>query len=160
MRTIISDATLLTMEEATPVIHGSIGVEDGRIAAVGEVGPLPEGCRVVEMGGQYLAPGAFNCHTHITISSDADMGLIGGSDARLTLLAIQSLQGFLKAGVTFIRDVGGYSGIDILLRDEIRAGRVQGPDMLACGRCICITGDVYKRQAFSLARTRSKSSMR
>lgn len=119
---------------------GDVLVEDGRIAAVGEVGPLPEGCRVVEMGGQYLAPGAFNCHTHITISSDADMGLIGGSDARLTLLAIQSLQGFLKAGVTFIRDVGGYSGIDILLRDEIRVGRVQGPDMLACGRCICITG--------------------
>ena len=45
------------------------------------------------------------------------MGLIGGSDARLTLLAIKSLQGFLKAGVTFIRDVGGYSGIDILLRE-------------------------------------------
>lgn len=63
MRTIISDATLLTMEEATPVIHGSIGVEDGRIAFLGEYVPQ-EGDRVIDGQDHLVLPGFVNAHAH------------------------------------------------------------------------------------------------
>lgn len=46
----------------------------------------------------------------------------------------------LRAGVTTIRDVGGYRGVAIALRNGIAAGALAGPRMLAAKNYVCITG--------------------
>ncbi len=47
----------------SPIYAGSVRVLDGRIAAVGELAPLP-GEAIVEGGGAVLAPGFIDTHSH------------------------------------------------------------------------------------------------
>jgi imidazolonepropionase-like amidohydrolase len=67
-----------------------------RIAAVGTGLEVPPATRTIEGAGRYLLPGLFDCHTHL---------------AHLTLSPEDSLrrglEGFVRAGVTQVRDVGG-----------------------------------------------------
>jgi N-acetylglucosamine-6-phosphate deacetylase len=46
------------------VVEGNILVEDGRIAYVGSGDISPEGCTVIDAGGNYVSPGFIDIHTH------------------------------------------------------------------------------------------------
>ncbi|UCF93655.1 MAG: amidohydrolase family protein [Desulfobacterales bacterium] len=46
----------------------------------------------------------------------------------------------LMAGVTSVRDMGGKAGIDLGLKQAIKAGIVAGPRLLVSGQLICMTG--------------------
>lgn len=49
----------------TPARHGDVGVKDGRIVAVGPNGQVDDSAsRTVDAGGQVLAPGFVDLHTH------------------------------------------------------------------------------------------------
>jgi dihydroorotase/allantoinase len=57
--------------ENRPVVTGdgvrngvSVGVSEGRIAAVGTPASLGTAERVVDLDGQYLIPGIVDCHVH------------------------------------------------------------------------------------------------
>ena len=47
----------------SPPAEADLVVEDGRIL---DVGPGLDGDEAVEVGGRYLLPGLFDCHTHVT----------------------------------------------------------------------------------------------
>lgn len=46
-----------------PAVHGSVAVQDGKIAAVGDVSG--EAHRVIDAKGQTLSPGFIDIHTHM-----------------------------------------------------------------------------------------------
>jgi 5-methylthioadenosine/S-adenosylhomocysteine deaminase len=62
--TLIRNATIVTMNDALDIVHGSVSVRDGRIASVG---PEPEGAHdtVIDAGGAYLLPGFIQTHVHL-----------------------------------------------------------------------------------------------
>lgn len=47
-----------------PWQRGSVGVKDGRIAAVGSAGDLPEAARRIDAGDRILCPGFIDSHSH------------------------------------------------------------------------------------------------
>lgn len=47
-----------------PWQRGSVGVKDGRIAAVGSAGDLPEAARRIDAGDRVLCPGFIDSHSH------------------------------------------------------------------------------------------------
>ncbi len=124
---------------AKKVYKADILVEDGVIAAVGTDLDLPKNIRTTDLHGQYVLPGLFNCHVHITSNPDPRAPR-PTSDAALTIQAMNNLALHLSSGVTYIRDVGSANFIDIVLRDAVAAGKVNGPDMQTSGKCICMTG--------------------
>lgn len=95
----------------------TVAIADDRIVAVGptdevRLGDVPTR---IDGSGMYLIPGLWDMHVH----------LFGYRERALPL--------FLANGVTTIRDVGGDLTDTGWLRQEIRFGRLLGPDMLISG---------------------------
>jgi dihydroorotase len=49
---------------STQTFEGGVAVADGKIASVGRDADLPEGKRVVDVGGKYILPGLIDMHVH------------------------------------------------------------------------------------------------
>ena len=64
MRTLIRNATILTMNDGAEIVQGAVAVAEGRIIAVG---PEPDGRwdSIVDAGGAYLLPGFIQTHIHL-----------------------------------------------------------------------------------------------
>ncbi len=64
MSTLIRNATILTMNDRLDIVHGAVGVRDGRIVSIG---PEPEATwdAVIDAGGAYLLPGFIQTHIHL-----------------------------------------------------------------------------------------------
>jgi len=119
-------------------------VRGDRIAELGTGLAVPEGARVVDLGGRTLLPGFIDAHVHLTFTPapshevgvvrsvrmhESDQALRGAANAWKTL----------RAGFTTVRNVGG-SFADRALRDAIAQGVVPGPRMLVANHSIGITG--------------------
>ena len=64
IRTLIRNATIITMNDAMDIVHGAVSVRDGRIAAVGDEPPDRHDA-VVDARGAYLLPGFIQTHVHL-----------------------------------------------------------------------------------------------
>ena len=61
---LLRNATIVTVNAACDVMSGDVLVEDGRIAAMGQVGEV-RATRVVNCGGNYVLPGFVQTHVHL-----------------------------------------------------------------------------------------------
>jgi imidazolonepropionase-like amidohydrolase len=76
--TLIRNATILTVTHGT-IEHGSILIENGKIAAVGTGVSAPAGATVIDASGQFVMPGIVDCHSHIAIDGNVNEGSISVS---------------------------------------------------------------------------------
>lgn len=95
----------------------TVALDGERIVAIGPTGKLKLGkvANRIDATGMYLIPGLWDLHVH----------LFGYKERALPL--------FLANGVTTIRDVGGDLKETGYLRQEVRFGRMLGPDVLIAG---------------------------
>ena len=123
---------------------GEVVVRGNRITAVAAPGErLPhEGCEVVDAGGATLMPGLVNTHSHMTYNN-------GTTVAELTalpveehvLLSMHNAKMALDCGFTAC--IGAASAkprLDIVIRNEINAGKIPGPRLLAGTPELTVTG--------------------
>ncbi len=61
---LVRNATILTMNHAFDTVEGDVLIEDGRIAAVGEV-QAPSLIPTIDAAGDYLLPGFVQTHIHL-----------------------------------------------------------------------------------------------
>ena len=111
-----------------------------------------EGFEPVDLGGKYLMPGLINLHVHLAGNGKPQkkqrdneklvrrlMGT-GLSRAVAYHVVVDFARLELMSGVTTIRTVGGLGDFDTRLRDEIAAGRRDGPRILAANEGISVPG--------------------
>lgn len=66
MDTLISNVTIVTMNERMDVLFGAhLGVKDGKIAYIGKTAPEKKPQTIIDGTGMVLMPGLVNCHTHL-----------------------------------------------------------------------------------------------
>ena len=66
MDTLISNVTIVTMNERMEVLFGAyLGVENGKIAYIGKTAPNAQPKTIVDGTGMVLMPGLVNCHTQL-----------------------------------------------------------------------------------------------
>jgi imidazolonepropionase-like amidohydrolase len=118
-------------------------IEGGVISAVesGSIAP-PPGVEVIDLGDATLLPGLIDVHVHLGFDAGSDPVAQMNADHDLTLLLrmAQHARQALRAGVTTVRDLGDRNYLGIALRDWYRSGSEPGPEILAAGPPITVTG--------------------
>lgn len=65
----ICGGKVYTMDGA-PLNRGCVLIENGKIRAVGETIPLPEGCEIFDASGKIVIPGFIDAHTHLGVYAE------------------------------------------------------------------------------------------
>src|SRR5262249_51937790 len=73
--TLIRNATVLTVSHGT-IDHGSVLIENGKIAGVGANLTAPADAEVIDASGMYLTPGIIDCHSHIAVQGGVNEGTL------------------------------------------------------------------------------------
>lgn len=116
-------------------------VDEDKIAQIGEHLEATAD-QVIDAAGKYILPGIIDCHVHLSMNGGphpmADLGKC--REAEATLASIESAQELVRAGITTARDCGGIDRETVIVRDAIKAGRIQGPRVVCCVGAIRIIG--------------------
>lgn len=121
------------------LVPGTVHITGGVITAVGESIEIPQEAKTIDVSGKTVLPGLIDLHTHLTLFHDPTL-LSSGGEGRAVLRAANLARQALRAGITTMRDMGGYRYVDIDLRNAIAMGFVPGPRLLCAGKVIATTG--------------------
>src|ERR1700756_134959 len=138
-----------------PAFPGDVLVENGRITAIARKpsGLSTEGATVIEARGRTLMPGLVEGHAHLSFGGaqkNSDLGDIPPEEH--TLLTMRNAKTLLDHGFT-----SAYSAataklrLDVVIRNEINAGRLPGPRIRAASPEITVTaglGDERKNHMY------------
>lgn len=118
-----------------------VGIENGRIAALDKGAKRAAGDETVDAAGLWLLPGLIDCHVHITQPTDHGDPRAAASrtDAEVALFTAAAAERTLLAGITTVRDVGGWNYVEMAVRSAIQAGTIRGPRMFLAGKLLSIT---------------------
>jgi imidazolonepropionase-like amidohydrolase len=123
---------------------GAIRIEDDGIAAVGPNEDV-NGDSVeltFSLPQHTIQPGIIDAHTHLSTTGNPDVASddLLRSISQKSLDAVKHARTTVEAGVTTVRDVGSALDVAMTVRDEIAAGSVPGPRIVACGQGLTATG--------------------
>jgi imidazolonepropionase-like amidohydrolase len=110
---------MVDVERGRLIEKATIVVEGGRIVAAGASAEerVPANASVIDLPATTVLPGLIDAHVHLTLGGQPS------ANARATL----------AAGFTTVQDLGAATYANIALRDAIRAGRIEGPRVVASG---------------------------
>jgi len=115
-------------------------VEDNKFLSIGNVSETDVD-EVVDLDGKFVIPGIFDCHVHIAMPPVADtVKLINATTTELAVRTINHLNAFLDHGVTYIRDVGDMKKVGFEMRNLVKQGLVEGPNISSAGQGVTMTG--------------------
>ncbi|MCC8931967.1 imidazolonepropionase [Rhizobium sp. 'Codium 1'] len=166
MTTVLTNARLATMAansaDLGTIGSGTIVIEGGTIAAVGEAGEigLPHGADVIDCEGRWVTPGLIDCHTHLVHAGNRarefEMRLAGASyeeiaragggivssvrqvreasEADLVSQTLPRLDALIAEGVTTVEVKSGYG---LTVEDELKM--LQAARRLADKRQVSVT---------------------
>jgi imidazolonepropionase-like amidohydrolase len=124
----------------TPMLRPMLRVADGRIEAAEPMLLTPATCsgQRFDFPGCTILPGLIDTHVHLIFSAadtnEAVIKQVGReTDEELLTRALDNARAALRAGLTTVRDCGGKGRIVQEVRDMIRHGGAEGPDILSCG---------------------------
>lgn len=142
--TALTGGKLLDGTERPPIDDAVVVIDGDLISWVGkaDAATVPSGAEVIDVSGKTVIPGLINCHTHLCLDGSLDP-ITAWQQRSLTenvLLAARHAEDTLRAGVTTVRDLGGWAGVDLGLKKAINDNVVPGPRMLASGKVLCMTG--------------------
>ena len=151
MKYALKNAVILDgTKDMEPLRGQSVLVEGEAIVGLAPAGSEPMGFEPIDLTGKYLMPGLFNMHVHLAGSGKPQKKQRDNEKLVKTIMgsgltravAYSMVRGFardeLMSGVTTIRTMGGLGNFDSRLRDEIAAGRQDGPRILAANQGISV----------------------
>jgi len=141
----VVEAQELTITNARIVVgngqvidNGSIVVRGGRIAAVAAGKPAQTAGRVIDARGMSAMPGFIDAHRHLTFRPDP----------------ATEMRKLLEAGFTTILSGGGAPEQQVMVRDQIEKGQLNGPRIIPSGNTLFLassTPDAARNEIRKLA---------
>jgi imidazolonepropionase-like amidohydrolase len=151
-RTLIAGTTILDGSGAEPFV-GDVLVEGRRIATVQRGGGLPRGdARIIDGAGATLMPGLIESHGHLSYpdaARNADFTRLPPEEH--VLVTMRNARTMLDCGYTSVLSAASAKPrLDVVIRNEIEAGRIPGPRYLANGPEITVSGGLGDDNALHL----------
>lgn len=141
MNILLENLTLIDGTGRAPVDHAILQIRDGRILYAGAASDwsgTDQDAITLELHGQVVLPGLIDAHVHLSGSGEAD-SQFRADDGDMALKILNNAQKNLAAGITTVRDLGGWNELEFVVRNWIRRGEFAGPRMCLAGRFISIT---------------------
>lgn len=116
-------------------------MEKGRFTYVGtDPAVIPAEATVLDWSRYTALPGFIDAHTHVSFQADMVSSdqtpwdrMSQLSNEQRMELARKAALASIRRGVTTMIDKGSGTGVDLLLRDEIAAGKTRGPRLFVAG---------------------------
>jgi imidazolonepropionase-like amidohydrolase len=125
---------------AAIMLRPVVRVADGRIESVQRSLLPPATCsgERLDFPGCTILPGLIDTHVHLVFSgADSNEAIIEQvgreTEEQLLARALANAHAALQIGITTVRDCGGKGQIVQTVRERIRSGAAEGPDVLCCG---------------------------
>jgi imidazolonepropionase-like amidohydrolase len=141
MNILLQNFTLIDGTGALPVRNALIFIREGKIEYAGPASGwiITESEAIaVDLRGRYVMPGLIDAHVHLSGSGEAD-SQFRADDGNMALKILSNAQKNLAAGITTVRDLGGWNELEFAVRNWILQGEFAGPRMCLAGRFISIT---------------------
>ena len=151
-RTLFTNTTILDGSGAAPYA-GDVLVEGARIAAVQRGGGLRAGdARVIDGAGATLMPGLIEPHGHVSYpdaARNSDFTRLPPEEH--ILVTMRNAKLLLDCGYTSVLSAASAKPrLDVVIRNEINAGRIPGPRYLANGPELTVSGGLGDENALHL----------
>ena len=140
---IFKNATLFPATSEESIDRGAVWIQDGRIRYVGAteaLPPIPSNAHVHDLSGRFIMPGMTETHAHLSFADASPFAIGIESVEDSTIIAVNNSRLMLASGFTSAISFGSAYGIDVALREAIKAGSIVGPRLLAAGRDLGATG--------------------
>jgi imidazolonepropionase-like amidohydrolase len=141
MDTLLNNLTLIDGTGRDPIDGAVIAIRDGKILYAGPASGWSEtggSAIILNLQGQYVLPGLIDAHVHLSGSGEANSQFYAPT-GQMALKILSNAQKNLAAGITTVRDLGGWSELEFDVRRAIQRGEFAGPRMCLAGRFISIT---------------------
>jgi imidazolonepropionase-like amidohydrolase len=140
MDILIKNITLIDGTGRPPLNDAILRIRDGKVFYAGSASDSPDTNEelTLDLQGQFILPGLIDAHVHLSGSGEADSQFRAENGA-MALKILSNAQKNLAAGITTVRDLGGWNELEFVVRDWIRRGQFAGPRMCLAGRFISIT---------------------
>lgn len=129
-----------------PLQDGLVIIDNGTIVYSGKMDEVIlehyQDAQVIDLSGKTIMPGMIDAHVHLTLAGEPSyLHTLIMEDAKLTVIkGIERAKNALNAGFTTIRCLGEKGQIDVYIKKAIEEGVIVGPNILASGKAITITG--------------------
>jgi imidazolonepropionase-like amidohydrolase len=118
----------------SPVAAADVVISDGQIL---DVGIGLDGDEHVDVSGQTLLPGFFDCHVHVMVSGVDLVRRLQRPFSYQFFQAARNLAATLDCGITMVRDAGG---ADLGVQRAVADGLIDGPRMQIAISALSQTG--------------------
>ncbi len=145
MNTLIAfrNITLIDGTGREPIADATVAVRGNKIIYAGEartwMPTYKEDIINLDFAGKYLLPGLIDCHVHLSGGGELDSRFDEPDDAAMALKMLGNARKHLAAGITTVRDLGGWNEIEFDVRKAIQRGEFTGPRLMLAGRFISIS---------------------
>ncbi|EWG10914.1 metal-dependent hydrolase family protein [Cytobacillus firmus] len=142
MEFVITNVQLLYGEELDCKKGLALWIKDGLIKEMIPESKLPAGVKVIDGNGGFLAPGLIDLHIHMMW--DGSLNPVQTSETegyeQMLIRAVANCQTYLQHGITTVRDIGSIDDIALHVAKGIKRGLIPGPDVIASGKTLTMTG--------------------
>lgn len=136
--TVLRGARVIDGSGSAPIDNAIVVIRGDRVVSVGTAGStsVPSNAQVIDYSGKTIIPGLISTHSHIGVVN----GLVSAPENYNRPLILAQLKQFEAYGVTTITSLGLNGPLFYELRTEMRAGKLEGADILGADRGIGVTG--------------------
>ena len=129
--------TLIDGYGSIPIKNSVIIIENDIIKAIGSVNNLsiPKDAQIISTEGMSILPGLWDMHVHLDINGHTDYSHWHGTYSNIfkDVIMPSSAKQLLLAGITSARDCGSALDDAIQVRENIKNGLIQGPNLYVSG---------------------------
>jgi imidazolonepropionase-like amidohydrolase len=132
------DARLMIPGRGEPVRDAAVLMDGATISYAGPAASAPQVEGVNSRSVATVLPGLWDCHGHFLGSRELDLARLAQVPVQLRAArCARDLTNALNAGVTSVREVGGFG---VYLAQAVREGVLDGPAVYAAGAVLSTTG--------------------